>query len=123
MSIYYHTVSGLAFYLLLFKCSKITANRGILLLHYIDTHFSFFFHSHKIKNTKFQKPSITVSVQSIILPISFILTSCKEINAQMFITMVFFNCASLYIFSSPHTYPHSFIVLSPPPSIYLLKSK
>ena len=101
---------GLALCLLLSKSRKITEIRGLLLLFYIDAYFSLFFHPHKIKNTKFQNLPITLTVQFIILPLPFILQPCKEINAQIFLTMGFLNFIPMFL---PSYLPPSFIVLFP----------
>ena len=107
----------LALCLLLSKSPKITVIRGLLLLYYIDAYFSLFFHPHKIKNTKFQNLSITLTVQFFILPLPFILQSCKEINAQIFFTMGFLNCIPMFL---PSPLPPFFIILFPPfPCIFL----
>ena len=72
----------------LFKSPNITEIRGLLLLYTIYAPFLLYFHPDKIKHTKFQSKSITLTAQFIILPLPFILQFCKEINTQMFFTMV-----------------------------------
>ena len=111
---------GLALCLLLSKSPKITEIRGLLLLYYIYyAHFPLFFHPHKIKNTKFQNSSITLTVQVIILPPSSILQSCKEINAQIFFTMGFLNFIPMFL---PSYLPPLLLFYSPF-SIYFFKSE
>ena len=82
-----------------FQISKNNRNSqsAFIVLVYIDAHFSLLFHPHKIKNTRFQNSSITLTVQVIILPLPLILQYCKKINAQIFLTMGFLNCISTFV--------------------------